>query len=224
MSNQRGFSVVQVVLLIVLLGVVSATGWFVWQSKNKTNDTLANTARSGTEPQKTEKKAETIQQESDPTTDWVSYSNTKGVFKLKHPKTWVSASKPELCTDGLVLFGGNSASVGTCASDNGGQISISSVEGDQTEAYELSPDHYSDITKTVAVADGVQGTLIRGKAKGPGSDDVVEGYAAGTKVVQYLFFANNGRTYQALYVSATGYPDVLADFDTMVAKTLKFSL
>ncbi len=224
MSNQKGFSPVQILLIVVVVSLIGGTGWYVWQSTNKTNDTLETTSKALGEAQKAEKKTEAAKPAADPIADWVEYKNTKGVFTLKHPKTWAPASRPELCSDGLALFGANAASVGTCASENGGQINVSSQEGTHDDEFALNPNQYSGITSTILAVDGIQGSRSEGTAKDQMSGEGPGGLPDGTKVVQYIFVANNNRTYLARYVKASSYPDALADFDTMVTKTLKFSL
>ncbi len=218
MSNQRGFSPVQILLVIVALALVGGTGWYVMQAKNKTNSTLDSTSKSGTEPQKTEKK-ETAKPETDPTADWVEESNTVGIFKFKHPKIWVSTS-----CDSITLVGANANSVGHCNSEDGGQISIASIEGTVDDQYVLTETEFSNIKKTVLAVDGVQGSRSEGTSKAPPPDGALGGYPEGTKVVQYVFAGKNNRTYVIRYVQLTSYPNSLADFEILITKTLKFSL
>lgn len=220
MSNQKGFSPIQILLVLIVLGLIGGTGYYVWQSRNKTNATLEQTAKSQGEAQKTDTKKAA----ADTTADWVTYTSTGGVFTLKHPKAWAAAKSPELCSENLVLFGANASSVGTCASENGGQISVSSAEGTLDDEYALSTTQYTGIKSTVLAVDGIQGSRSEGVAQDQMTGEGPGGLADGTKVVQYIFVANNNRTYLARYVQAAGYPDALADFDTMISKTLMFSL
>lgn len=223
MKNQRGFAITQLLLLLLILGLIGGTGWYVWKAGNKSSDSYDKSANSQTDPQKSDKK-DTSKTSSDPTTDWVTYTNTPGIFTLKHPKTWVTASSPELCSEGLVLFGGNSASVGKCASESFGQMNVSSAPGNQDDEYALNPDFYTGISSVVLAVDGIQGSRIVGTAQGQNATEGPGGLPDGTKVVRYIFVANTNRTYVATYFQNSGYPDVLADFDTMITKTLKFSL
>lgn len=215
-------STIKTVLVIGAILVIGGTGWFVWQAKDKTNKTLTNTAQSQGEPVRADSTNKTTETPVDPTKDWVSYSNKAGVFQLKHPKSWVSAKNPESCSEELVLFGGNAASVGICASEEGGQISVSSTAGKHDDDFALDKAHYSGYTQTVVEINGVQGSISTGTYKDHASD-VVGGYPDGTKIVQYVFVANNDRTYVARYAQKPTYPNVLADFTTMVTKTLKFT-
>lgn len=37
--NQKGFSAVEVVIMLVIIGLIGATGWYVWQQRNKNTAT-----------------------------------------------------------------------------------------------------------------------------------------------------------------------------------------
>ncbi|MES2971321.1 MAG: hypothetical protein V4702_03310 [Patescibacteria group bacterium] len=223
MKRQSGFGIIQVLLVIVVIGLIGGTSWYVFQARKKTNQSLQNTANSQNDPLTAEPKKEASKTDVDPTADWISYTNKVGVFSLKYPKTWATASAPELCTEELVLLGGNSSSVGKCATESFGQMYVVSSIGDNRTDLALDTKHYPDVKTAVANADGVTGTRSEGAYKSS-AEDVLTQYADGTKVVRYVFYATNGRTYAATYAQTDGFPDVLADFETMVTKTLKFNL
>jgi Tfp pilus assembly major pilin PilA len=42
MKTQKGFTVVEGLLILVIIGLISFTGWYVWNAHNKTNNTLTN--------------------------------------------------------------------------------------------------------------------------------------------------------------------------------------
>ncbi len=44
-GKQRGFSVVEVVLIFVIIGILGFTGWFVWNSQKKINATLDDSSK-----------------------------------------------------------------------------------------------------------------------------------------------------------------------------------
>jgi Tfp pilus assembly protein PilE len=46
--NQKGFSALEVALILVIVGIVAGTGYFVYHATNKSNDTL-NQANLNTE-------------------------------------------------------------------------------------------------------------------------------------------------------------------------------
>lgn len=217
--NQKGVSGLETLLVLIVLIILAGTGYYVYQANNKAGNTLntaSNTAQSLTLRRSTAK--------------WTAYSSQAGMFSLKYPKTWVQASNPDGCSPGILLLGPDKASVGHCASEDFGQISVVSTAGDNRASYDNSKDpNYKDIkTKTVTVSK-VQGTRIEATAvaaaanANDSSQALTTSYPAGTKVVKYIFFTNN-RTYVATYVqnaSGAGSKNVLADFDLMVT-TFKF--
>jgi hypothetical protein len=44
--NQSGFSIIEAVLLLVILAIIGGTGYFVWHTKQNTDKSLTNTAKS----------------------------------------------------------------------------------------------------------------------------------------------------------------------------------
>src|SRR5438876_1797095 len=119
MKSQKGFTALEGLLILAIVGILGFTGWYVWNAHNKTSDTLTNADSANSSVAKYSKKTT-----KDPTADWVAYSNKDGVFSLKYPKTWATASNPSLCSKGILLLGADSKSVGACGSENFGQISI----------------------------------------------------------------------------------------------------
>jgi hypothetical protein len=123
------------------------------------------------------------------------------------------------------MAGADAKSVGQCASDNFGQIYVSSTEGRRLDEHKLATSNYpyQNIASRKATVDNIEGRRETGTAMGQ-TDAKFEmpGLPDGAKVVVYSFYAH-GRTYVAQYTQRTGDPDVLRDFDLMVTKTLKFS-
>lgn len=215
MKTQKGFGIIEGLLILVILGLVGGVGYYAWKVNKDSEKNLdsISTSKVSTSEKKTEKAA-------DPTKDWKAYSSKEGQYSLKYPTTWVTADSPELCTEGLLLLGGNKSSVGGCATDGGGQMTVVSEKGDVRSNMEMDPDYYADLkTEQVTVA-GVTGKKQTGTFKVPEGMDG-PGPQNGEKHTVYTFFTNS-RTYRASYGDGPGFPDVLADFNTMVSKTLKF--
>lgn len=218
-NNQKGFGMVEVIIILIVLALLGTVGWYVWKKQNDKEKKGASTTSQQTNkdnPAAVEEKA------PDATADWTTYTNTPGKFSFKHPKTWVFASNPDACTPGIVLFASTIEAVGKCASGSFGQMSVSSVDGDMRTNYELKAgtaddNGYIDITKSDVAIDGVPGVKYVGTASG----QMGMGLPDGTKVTQYVV-SMNGRTYIANYTQRSTYPDALADFDLLVTKTLQF--
>jgi hypothetical protein len=217
--NQQGIAGTLVILIIVLLLAVGGVGYYVWKMRSDSKPAGDATGHSShmTESKTVEKTA------PDPTADWATYSNKEGSFSFKYPKTWVQAAHPEKCNPGSVLFGVNAASVGTCASGNGGQMSFSTQAGDVVSTAKMQNASYPDVTSTAVTINGVAGTKQAGTYKDV--DGFGVGPTEGTKLTQYTFFTG-GKTYVATYSvgnPASPYPDGLSDFNTLMTTTFKFT-
>jgi hypothetical protein len=84
--NGEGFSVVGILILLVVVGFIGGAGWYVWQSKNKTDK---NTSTAVTVP-----------------ADYIWYENKDIGFKFAYPKSWGTIQRtgddtPDLITNGL---------------------------------------------------------------------------------------------------------------------------
>jgi hypothetical protein len=225
MRNQTGFSSAGTLLILVIVGIIGGAGCNaqkVRQEAGKNPDAAGSASEPGA--------GQTGQQKSQPaeideTADWTPYISAEGKFSLRHPKIWARPTEPELCTPGLFMAGADAKSVGQCASDNFGQIYVSSTEGRRLNEHKLTTSNYpyQNITSRKATVDNIEGWLETGTAMGQ-TDEKFEmpGLPDGAKVVVYSFYAH-GRTYAAQYTQRIGDPDVLRDFDLMVTKTLKFS-
>lgn len=83
-ADQKGFSVVEILIVIVVVGLLGAVGWLVYdRQKNKTSET-SNT-------QVATQKEETPKQETKPMNlyeGWQSFNNSKLKFTFQHPSDW----------------------------------------------------------------------------------------------------------------------------------------
>jgi hypothetical protein len=83
-KSQDGFSAVEVLLLLVIVGIIGGVGYFVMNSQKKTNTTLEDTSKSQGEVQKAEKKETKV----DPTTKWLKYISQNGKYSASIPDGW----------------------------------------------------------------------------------------------------------------------------------------
>lgn len=58
-SNQRGFSPIETVLVLVIVGLIAFVAWYVFHAKSNTDTTLGNAANTQTEVSKQTKKTTT---------------------------------------------------------------------------------------------------------------------------------------------------------------------
>lgn len=81
--NQKGFSAVEGFLVIVIVGMIGFTGWFMWNAQKKTNTALDNSTKSQSEPQKTNvNKSPTIVKKNIATTKYLTINEWGIKFAL----------------------------------------------------------------------------------------------------------------------------------------------
>jgi type II secretory pathway pseudopilin PulG len=88
-EDKNGFTIVEVILLIVFIGLIGSTGWYVWQQRtgkaqsgqvpNGSQNSSANTTKTKT---------------TDPYKDMTKYSNDKYGIRFYHPKDWSTEEVP----------------------------------------------------------------------------------------------------------------------------------
>lgn len=214
-SNQLGFGAVEVLLGLIFLAIVAFTGVYVANNRDTKTEASSSSANS--------KVVENKPTATGPTASWTKYSDPLGKFDIKFPKTWVTVTNPTACGNtsetGVFLLGANSDSVGKCASENFGQMTVT-WRSDRTSCEDLSADAWTQDSKQTVTVSSVAATKISATAKEPGFG--LGAVPEGTKTVQYCAIANK-KMYIANYLQLTGSPDVLSNFNTMVTKTLKFN-
>lgn len=215
--KENGFGVLGVIAIVLVVAVLALAGWYVWHKSKE--EKLAKKPTTSESESKKPPKPDTLPAAD--TRDWVTYSNAEGDFSFKHPKTWVFASNPELCSEGLVLFAASTAALGKCATESFGQMSVGSQAGDLRSEYTMSAG-YTDTSISDVTIHGVTGKKQVGTAEGQEDGEGIPGYPDGTVVTRYIFYTG-GRTLTATYVQLAGYPDSLVDFNTLVTSTLKFT-
>lgn len=88
-ERQRGFSIVEAVLIVVALAIIGTVGWFVYQhDRTKVTNVAANTNQSINQ----QKSATTTQPPSDPYAGWKTFTDnasagTSGI-SIKYPSDW----------------------------------------------------------------------------------------------------------------------------------------
>jgi hypothetical protein len=223
-KQYQGFSTVVILLIVAVVAGLGGVGYYVYHSNNK--DTKNSSTQTPNTIHSSTKTSTNL------STALKSYTDPGGKFSVKYPASWAAASDPSACSPGILLLGADSQSVGKCGSENRGQISITTSEGDVQTDNDLNgdPGFKDSQSRAVSVAN-VSGTRFQGVAGGdPGGEGDFsvqagpQAFPNGSTVVRYLFFTNN-TTYIATYVqrpSGVGSKDVLADFDNMIVSSLQF--
>lgn len=213
LKSQKGFSLIEALLGLIFAALIGLIGINVANNhKNKTSSVVINAA------------SETSKMVKDPTVNWTAESNLIGKFDVKYPGSWATVIYPKACTDtaenGVFFLGANMDSVGKCATENLGQMSIIWTTDNQLCA-DLDSSTWTQNSKQTVAVSNVKAFKIQATAKESGN--LLGGYPAGTKTVQYCAVSNSKVKYIASYVQLATYPDVLNEFNTMVTKTLKFN-
>lgn len=216
----KGFSAAVSLGIVCIVVCVAGAGLYVYKS-NKKSEKPSTASQQNAQAQSDTKSGES-QVSKDPTSNWVIYKDAGGLFELKHPASWVVADRLELCTPSLLLIGANKDAVGRCGSDSGGQMSVFAQAGDQSNAYALTQKDYPDVKTELARVNGAIGVKQSGTYQ-PKEESMGLGPQPGDKIVVYALLKDNV-TYVAQYNirKINPYPDVQADFETMVKQTLKF--
>jgi hypothetical protein len=176
-SYQSGFAAIEAVLVLVIVGILSFTGWFVWNAKQNADTSLENADKANSS-ESTKKTA--AKDEVDSKTGLTTFKSASGVFAVQYPSNWVKPQNPEACGDYLSMAletGPDAKSVIKCGGD--GTVSQVSVyyttpekAGDPSRRFTLSG-YTKYQTSTVTTSDGVQGTshsaVASGQTEGIGS-------------------------------------------------------
>jgi cytoskeletal protein RodZ len=215
-KNQSGFSAIAALLILVIVGIVGGTGWYVMQANKSTDDTLSKSGL-GVVAKTSKNNSPAPEPQSDLTVNWTPYSSTSQKFSVKYPQNWGKGL--DTCYTHLVLWANTQLIPNGCHSENLNQISVSAMDGDQ-RAYGLTDaKSWKNTTKELVTVDGVKGEKQTATASGQFGVGALDD---GAKQTRYIFYTN-GKTYFADYIQTNNWPDVLSDFNLMITKTLKFS-
>jgi len=91
-NKHKGFSTVELLFILIVVGLIGSLGWYVWNNRAKKESLTQNTANS---TNKTESKKNTIT--DGPGTDWQTYTNNTLKFSVQVPKT-ISSGNGAQCT------------------------------------------------------------------------------------------------------------------------------
>lgn len=81
-TNQKGFTLIEALLIIIALTLISFAGWYVWNSQqDETKDTTTTPVTKKTTSSDTSAKP-------DETASWVSFSPDSKLYSIKLPDGW----------------------------------------------------------------------------------------------------------------------------------------
>lgn len=220
-TSKNSFTLVHVTIVVLVVAIIGLSIWLIYDRSKQNSDTQksAATTQAVQEKPKATQDKPVAEKRVDPTADWVVLSSREGRFSLKHPASWVQPSNPEACSPGIVLLSSSQELSRMCATDGGSHMAIIGQRGDHRDSFHMDKTYYPDVVSASVIVDGVTGKRYEGTYKMLSGEDGI-GPQDGDREVMYVFYVND-YTYTATY-RVTGYPDVLADFDTMVTETLRF--
>jgi len=84
-KNQSGFSIVEGLLILIIVGIIGGTGWYVWQAKNNTDDNLSSATKTSNSSQSTAT--------TSPYSGWKTFTSENEKFTFKYPNDWKITSE-----------------------------------------------------------------------------------------------------------------------------------
>lgn len=156
-SNQKGFSAVEIFLVIVIVGLLGAVGWFVYDRNNNKSTEITPTTSSATEQKEIVKETT---ETTNPYEGWKtgSFKYTKLSYKL--PPNWQDISDNTIFQDGDTKY----EEVKIKATDG---FVLSMSVNDLPRGYESDPDNVVlefkaiDSTHQWIIADNANGKVSR---------------------------------------------------------------
>jgi len=91
-KNEKGFSAIEGLLIVVIVGIIGFVGWYVWQAKSKNNKAATDTSQVETQTSKEETTTQQITEQNQIPEGWVEYKNESIGFAFAYPKEWGKAS------------------------------------------------------------------------------------------------------------------------------------
>lgn len=98
-KDEKGFSAVELVLVLVIVALIGVIGWFVYKNHNKTtnNSSVSSTSNSSASTQPKTTSA------PDPYTGWQTYSSSSLGVSFKYPANWTAQVGEPQCTGAVLV-------------------------------------------------------------------------------------------------------------------------
>lgn len=103
MKNQKGFSAVAVLLIVVVVGLISGVGWYVYKSQNKPKDTQQTADSNKTATENKEEVQDPDQYT--PPEGWKKYSDKENTISFYYPASWDSWNNHKFNIDKVAVEG-----------------------------------------------------------------------------------------------------------------------
>jgi hypothetical protein len=84
-KDSDGFTVLYTILVLIIVGIVGFTGWYVWNTNTEANENFKSGVNASSVAHSTPYKTKKV---VDPYANWQSYSSAVGNFTFKYPANW----------------------------------------------------------------------------------------------------------------------------------------
>ena len=101
-GNQKGFTAVEGLLILVIVGLIGFVGWFVYDSKNKSESNYNSAASTATN---------SVAKSTNKYAGWNSYTLKYEKLSFKYPSSWQVKDQSQNNSDSVILTGPNNFSV-----------------------------------------------------------------------------------------------------------------
>ena len=179
-KNQKGFALVEGLLILIVVGILAGTGWYVWNSRNNTDKSLDNTTKTSAFTKKPAKA--NVTSEANIPADWPVYKDTTNNLSFSYPSSWnsipdsysqqtINITSPDIKVEDIVPFGGTKVTAG-----NKITLIFTTQTGktlDQIFSSSLAGDPHSNVKKESRKIDGVRAFEYEFGYEGPAARNII---------------------------------------------------
>jgi type II secretory pathway pseudopilin PulG len=203
-AKQKGFTSLEILLLLIIIGIISLVGLYVYNSKSNTEATLNEAANTQA----------AVNSRSNLTKGWQTVKSPDGSYSFMMPKDWVMLTCDKSGgSASAVYIASKSDYLAKCQSDAGGEANFAAVADASAQKAPTKKDDNKAFTLTQVTVDKVKGYRAATTTSS-------QALLANTRFIVYGFYAN-GKSFYATYIQFESMPDNSKVFDQIV-QTWKF--
>lgn len=250
-QRQQGFAVLEAVLILVVIAIISGTGWYVWHSRQETSKALDSSQNASDSTPKTSKitnfdecvAAGNPVMESYPeqcaaqgktfvntdqkasNSDWTTYTSSKYNYTLRYPKNWYrssyASSDANQCDESSINY---TLQLGVDKASSGLCAASEALAQISVNVFESNTQGFyltDDMYNNVTEKKVVIDGKEGSRQSGITSTKGEFDPPKGTQVVQYIV-RFDGKLFVARYTQPPNTKNVIDEFDTMMTQTLEF--
>lgn len=204
LKDQKGFSVAEAFIIIIVIAGLSGVGYYVYQHRDKSDDSKKSQKES-----KKEEQEHTEEPKEDETASWKQVESIGGAFTIRVPDGWQlhNYAGNTLNGDNITYTKGQQATITTESNEYGGDQRKFNVTV-HNEAFQApqwaSPNQYgTESNSDFSIGD------LQGKKYSIEFTQTVTGVTAGDRIYQYVFNLSDGRQLSVAYLRNAGDADNL---------------